>query len=146
MTHALQACYDRLYPHMTAGHAAIMLVDTCTEPPTKTTWGNWPGNGGPTSDIRTNYWRDTWTATKYPFLFCHAIDATEEANLMTLVAVHHDWTTNYNCASFASETFHSVTGIDIDADEFLGYETPREIGQHIIIANHGTRRPIPMPF
>ena len=34
-----------------------------------------------------------------------------------------------------------MTGVDIDADEFLGFETPREIGEHIIEANGGNATP-----
>lgn len=71
MTNALQECYGEEYPGMTAGHAAIMLVDTCTDPPTITTYGNWPDSvvdNGDGSDIRVNYCGDIWTKEKYPFV------------------------------------------------------------------------------
>jgi hypothetical protein len=35
--------------------------------------------------------------------------------------------------------------VDIDADEFLGFETPREIGEHIIEANDGEATPVGTP-
>lgn len=79
-------------------------------------------------------------------MFCHAISEEEEKKLKKLVRKPTKWTLTNTCASFASETFEEVTGIDIDADEILGFETPREIGEHIIEANHGTNTPIPMPF
>ena len=36
------------------------------------------------------------------------------------------------------ETFEEVTGVDIDADDWFGFETPREIGDSILRANRGT--------
>lgn len=37
----------------------------------------------------------------------------------------------YNCASFASDTIAEVVGLDVDADDSLGFETPRELSQSI---------------
>ena len=48
-----------------------------------------------------------------------------------------NWRYTNNCASFASERFEEVTGVDIDADDWLGIETPREIGDSILQANGG---------
>jgi hypothetical protein len=38
---------------------------------------------------------------------------------------------------FASDVFNQVTGIDINADDTLGIETPREIGDSIRDTNGG---------
>lgn len=77
-------------------------------------------------------------------MFCHPLTATERQTLDTFVATPQHWTCTNTCASFASETFYAVTGIDIDADEFVGFETPREIGEHIIGENGGSNlSPLP---
>ena len=36
------------------------------------------------------------------------------------------------CASWASELLDDVTGVAIDADDWSGFETPRELGKHIL--------------
>lgn len=46
------------------------------------------------------------------------------------------WGTFNNCVSFASEVFESTTGIDVDADDIMGIETPRELGEHILELNN----------
>lgn len=51
------------------------------------------------------------------------------------------WAVTDTCASFSSEVFQSTTGVDIDADEWLGFETPREVGQNIRAANGGSAWP-----
>jgi hypothetical protein len=58
-----------------------------------------------------------------------------------IVQQAHTWTLSNTCASFASETFYAVTGIDVDADEYFGAETPREVGEHIKEANSGSAHP-----
>merc|ERR1712038_78240 len=150
MTPELQQEYGKKYPAFTtAGHAALMLVDTFTGE--KKTWGLWPDNhetieslgldNGGGSDIREDFIGDVWSKGKYPFMYCEPITEKEKKRLLKLTSLTTAWTCTHNCASFASETFYKVTGIDIDADEFLGFETPREVGQNIIKANGGTHLP-----
>ena len=88
-------------------------------------------------------------------MFCHPITNKEKDKLMNIVSVSQAWTCTNTCASFASETFYDVTGIDIDADDagfasnvfpLIGVETPREIGKHIIEANGGASLPVPLPW
>ena len=47
------------------------------------------------------------------------------------------WGYTNNCSSFASETFYDVTGVDVDADDWFGIETPRELGSNIMDMNGG---------
>ena len=61
-----------------------------------------------------------------------------ECKLKCILKQNHSWRHTNNCASFASETFEEVTGVDIDADDWFGFETPREIGDSILRANRGT--------
>jgi hypothetical protein len=47
------------------------------------------------------------------------------------------WWPTHNCSSWASNTFHDVTGVDVDADDewFMGVESPQELGQNITRLN-----------
>lgn len=66
------------------------------------------------------------------------IDEKMECKLKCILGKNHSWRITNNCASFASETFEEVTGVNIDADDWLGIETPREIGDSILSANGGS--------
>lgn len=132
-------------PGLTAGHAAILFADSSTEPDTVTTYGLWPDdhpdvvNNGAGTDIRTNFAGDA--VVGYPYVYCEPITQQERADLNALVAGNVEWTCTNNCASFASETFYDVTGTDIDNDDTLGFDTPREIGKSIRAANGGSNIP-----
>ncbi len=43
------------------------------------------------------------------------------------------WRYTNNCSSFASEIVEEVIGEDVDADDWGGVETPRELGRNILI-------------
>jgi len=45
---------------------------------------------------------------------------------------NHTWRYTNTCASFASETFEDVTGVNINANDNFGFETPRKITESII--------------
>lgn len=78
-----------------------------------------------------------------PMFYARRISSGQKSILNTIVSKPHLHSSTNNCASFASETFEAVTGVDIDADEWWGFETCREIGEHIIEANGGGFRPGP---
>lgn len=44
---------------------------------------------------------------------------------------NHTWRYTNTCASFASETFESVTGVNINANDTAGFETPRKVTESI---------------
>jgi hypothetical protein len=126
------------------------LIDATFDPPTVTTYGAWPddhpaitaaglSNGGG-SDIRTNWVGDAWSPQGYPYIYCEVITDQEFATLNAEVAKNFQWSCTNNCASFASETFLAVTGTDVDADELLGLETTREVGQSIRALNGGSNQ------
>jgi hypothetical protein len=77
--------------------------------------------------------------------YCVCLTAAQHATLLAAVAQSQAWTYTNTCASFASEIFEEVTGIDVDADEFAGLETPREIGESIVEKNGGTATPSGTP-
>lgn len=42
------------------------------------------------------------------------------------------WRYTNTCASWANELLEEIVGVDIDADDWGGFETPRELGKHIL--------------
>ncbi|MDP6716705.1 MAG: hypothetical protein QF368_19045 [SAR202 cluster bacterium] len=138
-------------PGLTAGHAWLTL-HSATSGEMIHSYGLWPDThpdivaaglaNGDASDVRTDFVGDAHLGTYY-----HAVSITAEemATLEASLAEDWDWVITCTCASLASEVFYEVTGVDIDADEFLGFETPREIGEHIIEANGGTATPTGTP-
>jgi len=43
------------------------------------------------------------------------------------------WNYTHNCSSWASEVIYDVPGKDVDADDWLSIETPRELGRNILV-------------
>ncbi len=43
------------------------------------------------------------------------------------------WFYTNNCSSWASKIVNEVVGADVDADDWLGIETPRELGRNILL-------------
>ena len=135
------------------GHAALMLVDTSTSPATKTTYGVWPdykfeeGNEYAPFDnhVRKNYPEDNWDEYKYPYIYCQPIDQSQLDVLNDELDGWWYWIGTTTCASFASEVFYEVTGIDVDADDYVGFETPRELGKSIRELNGGKDQ-CPLPW
>ena len=130
------------------GHAMLYYYETDSTDSkiNSSTYGLWPdthpdiikaGLNNPTnSDVRINFHRDNPGGYKY--CHCREIDDAMECKLKCVLKQNHSWRLTNNCASFASETFEEVTGIDIDADDLFGFETPREVGDSILRANGGS--------
>jgi hypothetical protein len=138
----------------TDGHAAIAFLDGCNK--SATTYGLWPDkhpdiirgglNNDDGSDVRVNFPNDN--PSRYPYKHCREITEKQAKKLDELVSQNWHWRYTQNCSSFASDVFRKVTGVDIDADDNLGFETPREIGDSIKDENKGsdsneTTNPIP---
>ena len=112
----------------TAGHAWISVSrDGVT-----TTYGLWPDShpavpdNGDASDVRIGMEPATGAANRYYKL------TKEQANkLENLLLVNVKWKYTTNCSSWASHVAAKVLGVDIDADDWLGFETPRELGRNI---------------
>lgn len=134
-------------PGLTAGHAWLTLHDGKGK--LIASYGLWPDshpgivaaglNNGAGSDVRVNFRGDL---RKGKYFFWKCITKAQRAVLNAAISRLWTWTFTNTCASFASEVFYEVTQIDIDADEFMGFETPREIGESILEANGGNPRPI----
>lgn len=133
-------------PGITDGHAWLTLH--AADGTLIHSYGLWPDshpgitaaglNNGDGSDVRVDYAGDRRLGAYY-----YAVGISEEQRVALDAAVRRQWcwTITNTCASFASEVFYEVTGIDIDADDYLGFETPREVGEHIVEANGGRATP-----
>lgn len=125
------------------GHAAIVFYSQVETEMKYTTYGLWPDtiapNNGDATDIRTAYIFDD--VSRYKYFYCEPISDAQKTVLDGLVAADVEWTCSNSCASFSSETFYIVTKTDVDADDFLGIETPREISESIVALNGGTAIP-----
>jgi len=97
-------------------------------------YGLWPDDHGMTkdngkgSDIRVGL-EGTMLANASRYYKLSSIQALKlDQGLKRVVT----WRYTNTCASWASELLHEITGVDIDADDWAGFETPRELGKHIL--------------
>ena len=128
----------------TDGHAALVLVDTDTGK--TTTYSLWPDShpniqrggldNGKGSDVRENFPGDAPAGYKYKH--CKKLTDDQAKKLVENAKEHREWCYTDNCSSFASDTFGDVTGTDVDADDWAGFESPGELGDSINSANGGS--------
>lgn len=115
----------------TSGHAWI----TVTKNGVTQAYGLWPDghprtvDNGPGTDIRIGLEGTRFPAASRFF----KLNASQEVALNMELKKVVSWEYTNTCASWASEVVYSVLGIDVDADDYLGFETPRELGAHILI-------------
>jgi hypothetical protein len=114
----------------TGGHAWISV----TQNGITTYYGLWPDDhpdtvdNGIGSDIRTGLEKGPGTARRY-----YSITNAQKILLDRLLAENVHWRYTNNCSSWASDTVLRVLGIDVDADDNFGIETPRELGRNILL-------------
>ena len=141
--------YSKASPNdkLISGHAAIVFYrqEEDDDDVMLTTYGLWPdsnnctNDNGDATDIREDL--DCDDVSGYTYFYCEPISDEKKDVLDGLVVANVEWTCTNTCASFASDTFYAVTGKDVDADDFLGIETPREISKSILALNGGTSIP-----
>ena len=116
-----------------AGHAWISVTDFGPSSPATATWGLYPDgvagapDNGDGTDVRANMELTDYCAHKRFFL----LKPSQKQALDQYVSVVRHWTMTFTCASFAHDAVYTAVGVDIDADDILGFETPREFGIHI---------------
>lgn len=122
--------FNDVAAQFTAGHAWISVAESGV----LTRYGVWPDNhpnvkdNGSASDIRKNMEPISGKANRY-----YKLSPWQTQKLLNLLAKNTTWAETNNCSSWAAKVIHEVTGQDIDADDWLGFETPREIGRSINI-------------
>lgn len=112
------------------GHAWI----TVKEVGITRSYGLWPDqhpktvDNGSGTDIRIGMEPTTGAAIRY-----YKLTKVQGNKLRGLLLKNITWTYTNTCASWASEVVYQVTGNDVDADDWGGFETPRELGANIVI-------------
>jgi len=117
-------------PGFSDGHAWISI----TRVGITTFYGLWPDkhpvtiNNGNKTDIRINLEaRAIGLANRY-----YLLSPAQSKKLDLEIKKNVAWTYTNTCASWASDVVNEVLFIDIDADDYMGFETPRELGKSII--------------
>lgn len=114
----------------TGGHAWLSV----TEGGKTTYYGLWPDahprtpDNGDATDIRIGMERNSKAkASRY-----YSLSPAQAQRFRAQTKSNVQWFYTNNCSSWASEVVLEVTGEDVDADDWLGIETPRELGQNIL--------------
>jgi hypothetical protein len=112
----------------TDGHSWI----TVTRDGSTSAYGLWPDdhpnveNNGKDTDIRIGMEPFSGLANRY-----FKLTLPQQQKLNRLLKENVTWRYTNTCASWASETYTAVTGEAVDADDYLGFETPRELTKSI---------------
>lgn len=114
----------------TAGHAWLSITDGGGT----TLYGLWPDahprtiDNGEKSDIRIGMEvGDKAAASRY-----YKLSDAQAKHFNALMKSNVEWRYTNNCSSWASEIVDAVIGEDVDADDYFGIETPRELGRNIL--------------
>lgn len=115
----------------TAGHAWLTL----TQGGKTTYYGLWPDahprtvDNGDASDIRIGLEASAKAvASRY-----YKLSDAQAKRFNSLVKSNVHWFYTHNCSSWASDVVREVVGQDVDADDWFGVETPRELGRNILL-------------
>lgn len=116
---------------LTAGHAWL----TITQKGKTMFYGLWPDahprtvDNGDASDIRIGL----EASAKAVASRWYKLSDAQAKNFNTLIKTNEHWFYTNNCSSWASEIVNKILGQDVDADDWLGLETPRELGRNILL-------------
>ena len=114
----------------TDGHAWLTYTDGDGK---STNYGLWPDthplapDNGPESDVRQGL--EGGDSPSYSYSYDLSPDQIRR--WVEFLNRHAEWKYTNTCASWASDGVRHTTGDDIDADDWLGFETPREISRSI---------------
>lgn len=117
----------------TAGHAWLSITSSGTT----TTYGLWPDShpsprvidNGNKSDIRIGLELNSQAvASRY-----YKLNGIQASQFNTLISKNVHWQYTHNCSSFATDTVYAILKKDVDADDYFGLKTPRELGRNILL-------------
>ena len=115
----------------TAGHAWL----TITEDGVTSFYGLWPDahpaviNNGDGSDIRVGL----EAAAKAVASRYYKLSDAQATHFKALMKSNVGWRYTNTCASWAAEVVQEIVGEEVDSDDYLGFETPRELGRSILL-------------
>lgn len=116
----------------TGGHAWISITNFASASPVTTTFGLWPDehpltvDNGAGSDVRVNMEVPSGLYNRYYLLI-----PSEVASLNTYIGTVDAWSYFHTCANWAEGAVHAAVGENVDANDYLGFGTPREISRSI---------------
>lgn len=118
----------------TEGHAWISVYDSRTR--RTETYGLWVDpemfKNDKKSDVKVGIERERQQRGYSPrFSRYYRLTNEQETRLSRYLEERSEWTPTNTCASWASECVRTVVGEDVDADDWFGLETPREVSQSI---------------
>jgi hypothetical protein len=96
-------------------------------------YGLWPDDhpdvkdNGDGTDIRKGMEPISGLANRY-----FELTASQQQKLNKLLSENVTWRYTHTCAPWASDTYTAVTGETVDANDYGGFETPRELTQSIL--------------
>lgn len=113
-----------------AGHTWL----TITQNGKTTFYGLWPDahphtvDNGDASDIRVGLEASaTAVASRY-----YKLIGAQAIHFDTLLKANVHWFYTHNCSFWVSNVVQEILGEDVDADDYFGIETPRELGRNIL--------------
>ena len=114
---------------LTDGHAWIS-VENGTR---RTTYGLWPDDhpnipdNGPASDVRVGIENDfNPVASNY-----YDLNQSQVDDLREFLNTDAEWGYTHTCADWARDAVAASVGDSIDVDDWLGFETPRELSESL---------------
>lgn len=116
--------------NLTGGHAWITI--TRKDNGFTQSFGLWPDghprtkNNGKGTDVRRGMEPATGAANRY-----YSLTITQHNKLIRLINTTEHWFYTNNCSSWASEITYKTLRVHIDANDYFGIETPRELGENI---------------
>jgi len=116
----------------TAGHSWISLTNNDTGE--IHTYGLWADEAGFASNGSGSVMLDMELIRGYSFesnQFTQITQAQYDSIGSMLVAGSDTWYITHTCADYARDTYGAATGINLDADDYFGIETPRELARNI---------------
>jgi len=129
----------------TAGHAWLSI----TQSGVTTTYGLWPDShpsrrvidNGDKSDIRVGLELNSQAiASRY-----YKLTGPQAVQFNKIIGANVHWQYTHNCSSFATDTVYAILKADVDADDYFGLETPRELGRNILLLEAKSRTSIISP-
>ncbi len=116
----------------TDGHAWLTITNKAGKGRIAQSYGLWPDehpntpNNGEGSDVRIGMEPAKGLANRY-----YALTHVQNMQLIKLINTTEHWFYTNNCSSWSSEIVRRIFRTEIDADDWMGFETPREIARSI---------------
>jgi hypothetical protein len=121
----------------TDGHAWITITTKVGKGHFVKSYGLWPDghprtkDNGDKTDVRIGMEPARGIANRY-----YALTLLQHIQLKTLINTTEHWFYTNNCSSWSSEIVKKLYKTEVDADDWLGIETPRELTKSIRLLEH----------